>query len=131
MRTFTVEWEVDGASGCSDITAVNALRALHAFYTKFYGYRLRRMAEGNRFIGPIVWMGGARPRKWSELLRDHKDAGYVETLLARDVFRTQCEAYIDHWGSMPLDVARTHWRYARYSAHATIRDMLREARNAK
>jgi len=131
MRNFTVEWEVDGASGCSDITAVNALSALHVFYSKFGGYRLRRMAEGNRFIGPIVWMGGARPRKWSELLRDHKDAGYVETLLALDGFRAQCEAYIDHWGSMPLDVARTHWRYARYSAHATIRYMLEDAKNTK
>ena len=131
MRTFTIEWEVDGASGCSDIQAVNALRALYIFYTEFDGYRLRRMAEGNCFLGPIVWMGGTRPRKWSELLRDHKDTGYVETLLARDVFRARCEAYIDHWGSMPLDVARTHWRYARYNAHATIRYMLTEARNTK
>lgn len=131
MRTFTVEWEVDGASGCSDIAAVNALWALHVFYTKFYGYRLRRIAEGNRFIGPSVWMGGARPRKWSELLRDHKDAGYVETLLARDVFRAQCEAYIEHWGDLPLGMARILWTRARYSAHATIRDMLREARSTK
>ena len=131
MRTFTVEWEVDGASGCSDITAVNALCALRIFYREFGGYRLRRMAEGNHFIGPIVWMGGDRPRKWSELLRYPKDAGYVETLLARDVFRARCEAYIDHWGDLPLDVARTHWRHARYAAHATIRDMLREARSTK
>jgi len=131
MRTYTIEWEVDGASGCSDIKAVNALSALHVFYSEFDGYRLRRMAEGNCFIGPIVWMGGARPRKWSELFRDHKDAGYVETLLTRDIFRARCEVYIDHWGDLPLGVARTFWRYARYNAHATIRDMRQEARNTK
>jgi len=131
MRTFTISWEVDGSSGSSSVEARDPISALYHFYMWFDGYRLQDIWEGMKRLCPICWTGGPRPAKWLETRRNSAECGMLETLLASDLFRARCEAYIYHWGDMPLDVARTHWRYARYSAHATIRYMLEEARNAK
>lgn len=131
MRNFTINWEVDGVSGNSSVEARDSISALYHFYTRFSGYRLHDIWEGRKRLGPICWAGGSRPATWRETRRNHTECGVLETLLASDLFRTQCEVYIDHWGSMPLDVARALWRYARYDAYATVRYMLAEARNTK
>ena len=120
MRTFTISWEVDGSSGSSNVEARDPISALYHFYMWFDGYRLQDIWEGRKRLGPICWMGGPKPAKWLETRRNAAVNGMLETLLASDLFRGQCEIYKEHWGDLPLGVARTFWTRARYDAHATI-----------
>lgn len=131
MRTFTISWEVDGSSGSSSVEARDPISALYHFYLRFPGYRLQDICEGRKRLGPICWTGGSSPAKWRETRRNSAECGMLETLLASDLFRRQCTLYTEHWGDLPLGVARTFWTLARYSAHATIRSMLEESRNVK
>lgn len=128
MRTFTISWEVDGASGSSDVEALSPLFALYRFYETFYNYTFVWMTEGNRSYGPIRWTGGERPRKWLETRKDAYNSGYLETLLCRDLFRQDCIKYVEFWGDLPLANARTLWTDARYRAFATIQALRRDTR---
>lgn len=66
-------------------------------------------------MNPRAWMGGSRPRPLSEL-------SWSERLYVTRLFRDQMNTWIDFWGDLvPMDVARTFWKRARYDAHATYR----------
>ena len=128
MRIFTIDWEVDGASGSSTVEAISPIAAMSYFYTWFPGYRFLALHEGTRTLAPVMWMAGPRPRKWLEVRCDHAAYGYLETLVAHDLFRSQCESYKAYWSDLPLGVARTFWTRARYGASATIKTLLRDTR---
>lgn len=128
MRTFTISWEVDGASGSSDVEALSPLFALYRFYENFPEYRFLHMSERGVHIAPIAWRGGARPKKWSEVRKDHSNSGYLEACLCSDLFRQDCIKYVEFWGDLPLANARTLWTDARYRAFATIQALRRDTR---
>ena len=70
----------------------------------------------------IAWTGGSRPRKFLYICQAERE-------LRKQFFREAMATVKAHWGDSiglcgtVLDSARVHYRYAKYDAHATIRDV--------
>lgn len=71
-------------------------------------------------IDRIAWTGGSRPKPWGDISPEEKR--FVGTL-----FNEQRKLWEDFWKEkLPRDLRNLFWGRARYDAHATFRNHVRE-----